>query len=217
MDVKLVVKKGTTRTRVVQLRGDETIVGRRADCDLRIESAAVSRRHCLIRIQPSSVSVEDLDSINGTFVNGTKVKGKQLLKPGDKLQIGPLKFTVQYEPASSKSKVPTEAAKPAAAATPPPSGKGKVPTRTRVMPQEPVEEDDELDVLPLVEEEDTSTALATDIPTANEQPSASLLEALDVSDNKLESSLDWHLPDSNELRDLLADMDDEKEKPRRPR
>src|SRR5207244_5197864 len=60
-------------------------------------SAAVSRRHCVLRIDNGSVNVEDLDSVNGTFINGQRVVGKQVLRPGDRLEIGPLQFMVEYE------------------------------------------------------------------------------------------------------------------------
>src|SRR6516162_5818783 len=98
MQVKLIVKKGTKRARVVNLQSAETIIGRRHDCDLRILSSQVSRRHCLLSIHDGVLSVEDLDSVNGTFVNGKRVAGKQTLHPNDVLEIGPLRFAVDFEP-----------------------------------------------------------------------------------------------------------------------
>src|SRR5207237_10372314 len=69
MDVKLVVEKGTTERQTWHLHHKDTVVGRRRDCDLSILSSEVSRRHCLLHIDDGYVNVEDLDSINGTFVN----------------------------------------------------------------------------------------------------------------------------------------------------
>ena len=97
MNVRLVVEKGSSKRRTWQLHQKDTIVGRRRDCDLRILSAEVSRRHCVLSIDDGYVNVEDLDSINGTFVNGSRVVGRQVVRPGDHLQIGPLEFTVEYE------------------------------------------------------------------------------------------------------------------------
>src|SRR5947209_6893808 len=97
MDVRLVVQKGNNQGQTWHLHHKDTVVGRRRDCDLRILSAEVSRRHCLLHIDDSYVNVEDLDSVNGTFVNGSRVVGKQALRPGDRLGIGPLEFTVEYE------------------------------------------------------------------------------------------------------------------------
>lgn len=97
VDVKLVVKKGPTTTRTVQLQAEETFIGRHSDCSLRIPSAEVSRRHCLLSFHDGYLSVEDLDSVNGTFLNGERVTGKQPVRPGDLLGIGPVTFAVQYE------------------------------------------------------------------------------------------------------------------------
>src|SRR5205807_8581908 len=57
----------------------------------------VSRRHCLISVHDGYVTVEDLDSVNGTFVNGKRVAGREVLRPGDHLGIGALRFVIEYE------------------------------------------------------------------------------------------------------------------------
>jgi pSer/pThr/pTyr-binding forkhead associated (FHA) protein len=97
MDVILEVQRGSKRTRSIQLRCDETIVGRREGCDLRIPSSAVSRRHCRLSFHHDYLTVEDLDSANGTFVNGVRVLGQQVVRPGDLLEIGPVTFLVKYQ------------------------------------------------------------------------------------------------------------------------
>src|SRR5437588_2302356 len=97
MEVNLVVKRGASSKRVMRLKSEETIVGRRKDCDLRIRSAEVSRRHCLLSYQDGILHVEDLDSVNGTFVNHERVTGRQVVRPGDELEIGPIRFVVEYE------------------------------------------------------------------------------------------------------------------------
>jgi pSer/pThr/pTyr-binding forkhead associated (FHA) protein len=76
MDVKLVLHKGKSQQRICSLHHQPTLVGRRRDCHLRILSVEVSRRHCLLSIDSGYVSVQDLDSSNGTFVNGKRVDGK---------------------------------------------------------------------------------------------------------------------------------------------
>src|SRR5262249_19255414 len=96
MDVRLVVKKGGATKKALRLKSEETIVGRRQDCDLRIRSSAVSRRHCLLSYHDDVLHVEDLDSVNGTYLNGARVSGRQIVKPGDLLEIGPARFIVQY-------------------------------------------------------------------------------------------------------------------------
>jgi pSer/pThr/pTyr-binding forkhead associated (FHA) protein len=103
MNVKLIVTKGPTRTRTIQLRSCETLVGRQRGCDLRIPSPEVSRRHCILHFDQGKLTVEDLRSSNGTFLNEKRVTGKRLVHPGDQLQIGPLTFKIQF-PAPSASR-----------------------------------------------------------------------------------------------------------------
>src|SRR5947209_19582193 len=97
MEVRLVLDRGKHGTQVMRLRSEEAIVGRRQDCDVRVRSAEVSRRHCLLSYRNGYLSVEDLDSVNGTYLNGHRVTGRQAVRPGDELGIGPVRFTVEYE------------------------------------------------------------------------------------------------------------------------
>jgi pSer/pThr/pTyr-binding forkhead associated (FHA) protein len=101
MDVRLVVDKGNAEPQTWRLHNKDNVIGRRRDCQLRILSAEVSRRHCMLTIDDGHVSIEDLDSINGTFINGQRVVGKQVVRPGDRLEIGPVEFVVNYDLAES--------------------------------------------------------------------------------------------------------------------
>jgi pSer/pThr/pTyr-binding forkhead associated (FHA) protein len=63
------------------------VIGRHEDCDVRINSHGVSRRHCeIIKIDQAHV-VRDLKSSNGTFVNGEKVKGSYALNTNDVFSV----------------------------------------------------------------------------------------------------------------------------------
>lgn len=106
MNVKLIVQHGGKPTQAFSLRSEETILGRRRGCDVRIPSEAVSRRHCLISVREGAVMVEDLASVNGTFVNGRRISGKQLVYPGDRLDVGPVTFVVQYAKSQAGPKSP---------------------------------------------------------------------------------------------------------------
>jgi len=66
-----------------------TVIGRGADCDLRIPVENCSRRHCEIRIEDDLVFVKDLQSSNGTYINNEKVSETQI-EPGDTMLIGPV-------------------------------------------------------------------------------------------------------------------------------
>jgi pSer/pThr/pTyr-binding forkhead associated (FHA) protein len=97
MDVKLVVTGGSKPSQVIQLRSEETILGRQRGCDLRIPSAQVSRRHCRLSFRDDCLLVEDLASANGSFLNGEAIQGLQLVRPGDLLKVGPITFRVEYQ------------------------------------------------------------------------------------------------------------------------
>jgi pSer/pThr/pTyr-binding forkhead associated (FHA) protein len=111
MVAKLVVAKGKTSVKEVPLNGDETIIGRRSDCTLRIPSPLVSRQHCTLRRNGERLLVKDLGSSNGTFVNGSRVKQKEL-RSGDTLGVGPITFIVQLGAAAAS---PSDTARPGAA------------------------------------------------------------------------------------------------------
>jgi len=99
--VELIVSKGGRRTKKLGLDRELTVVGRRRDCNLCIPSSEVSRRHCLLHFQDGYLTVEDLKSINGTYLNDQAVTDKSVVYPGDRLGIGPVHFTVKYELSAS--------------------------------------------------------------------------------------------------------------------
>ncbi len=76
----------------------ETVIGRSADCNLKIASTQVSRRHCRVVVNDLGVYVEDLCSANGTYLDGKRLLPNQLtLAPaGSQLVIGPATFAVEY-------------------------------------------------------------------------------------------------------------------------
>ena len=66
---------------------DELVVGRDADCDVTLDAPLISRRHARLRRTGSSWFIEDLDSRNGTSLNGEAVKQAPITK-GDVIRIG---------------------------------------------------------------------------------------------------------------------------------
>jgi hypothetical protein len=73
-----------------------TVVGRDKSSDLVIDNHDVSRRHCILDVQSRGLHILDLDSSNGTFVNGILVKDGYL-NPGDLVELGPCEFIVNRE------------------------------------------------------------------------------------------------------------------------
>jgi len=78
---------------------DLIVVGRREDCDLRLEHKSVSKMHCVIVKTDGLLLLRDLGSTNGTRVNGTRVRRAALL-PNDQVTIAHFKFRVQLGPDS---------------------------------------------------------------------------------------------------------------------
>jgi pSer/pThr/pTyr-binding forkhead associated (FHA) protein len=74
-----------------------TVIGRREDCDLRIPVSEVSRKHCRVLKDATSLRLEDLGSSNGSFHNGQRVQGTIALEAGDSIQVGPVVFVVQID------------------------------------------------------------------------------------------------------------------------
>jgi pSer/pThr/pTyr-binding forkhead associated (FHA) protein len=69
------------------------VIGRAAECDIPVPADEMSRRHAMVRPTPDGVSVEDLGSSNGTFVNGKRVQ-QGFLNPGDELRLDAVRFVL---------------------------------------------------------------------------------------------------------------------------
>lgn len=82
----------------------ELVLGR-TDGDVTIEDPLISRRHASIRSVEGSLEIEDLGSLNGTWVNGERVEGSRRLNPGDLVQVGTASFEVEGEPVESGATV----------------------------------------------------------------------------------------------------------------
>lgn len=83
----------------------QTMVGRHEKCDLCLMDSMVSRNHCLILHEGQRFVVKDLESRNGTWVNGRRIKNRRQIRSGDVIQIGP--FRLLFEPQTLEN-VPLE-------------------------------------------------------------------------------------------------------------
>ena len=83
-----VVRSGGGRSgEVFQLQGERTSVGRSPDCDIFLDDVTVSRRHALITEEGGRFTIEDLGSLNGTFLNRHRIE-QAPLTDDDEVQIG---------------------------------------------------------------------------------------------------------------------------------
>jgi pSer/pThr/pTyr-binding forkhead associated (FHA) protein len=94
MPFQLHVVRGRSASTTLRLTSGVTTVGRTDDCQIRIRSSQVSRRHCELYEKRGGLVVKDLGSSNGTFVNGKKVRGEKVLEPGDELTVGQVTLKV---------------------------------------------------------------------------------------------------------------------------
>ncbi|MDB5353058.1 MAG: hypothetical protein JWN86_4305 [Planctomycetota bacterium] len=121
---------------VVLLQRPVLLVGRHPECDVRFDLPSVSRRHCCFALAYDRLTVRDLGSRHGVWVNGV-LSDETRLHPGDEIAIGPLLFRYEDDipappPPASRSTSSKAKAQPAA----PPS-----------LPDLPV--DSEEDLMPL--------------------------------------------------------------------
>jgi len=90
---KLVVSLDGVVIKEVQITKDKTTLGRRPYNDIVIDNLAVSGEHGVLQMVGADVFIEDLNSTNGTYINGKAVK-KQLLAHNDTVEIG--KYKIKY-------------------------------------------------------------------------------------------------------------------------
>ena len=90
---KMIVSIDGVVIKEVQLTKDRTTLGRRPYNDIVIDNLAVSGEHAVIQLAGNDVSLEDLNSTNGTYINGKAVK-KQQLANNDTVEIG--KYKIKY-------------------------------------------------------------------------------------------------------------------------
>jgi pSer/pThr/pTyr-binding forkhead associated (FHA) protein len=83
----LIIHEGERAGQRWTVQGETLIIGRGTDCDLVLPERQVSREHVKIKLIGDTYYVEDLDSKNGTWVNGQQLKGERTLKDGDEIQI----------------------------------------------------------------------------------------------------------------------------------
>jgi hypothetical protein len=96
MPYQLAILKGRSAAKALRIPADVvTTVGRQQGCQIRIGSAQVSRKHCELFESQGRLVVKDLDSSNGTFVDGQRVEGQQALEPGQTLSVGSIVFRVE--------------------------------------------------------------------------------------------------------------------------
>ncbi len=115
---KLVILSAAMAGRSQDLTADKITIGRVEDNTFQIAEASVSSHHCEVLMRGADVVVRDLNSTNGTFINGEKVT-EGVLKPGQVLRLGQIELRLDAGAPGAPS--PAPAAAPAGAPGPAPA------------------------------------------------------------------------------------------------
>ena len=115
---RLLLESGGERREIV-VSGSIT-VGRERSAGLYLDDKTLSREHTKFYVENGKLFVRDLESKNGTFLNGVQIRNTQTLKPGDRVKIGLATFTVLAEAGAMPAVTAPIAAPPRHAAPPVP-------------------------------------------------------------------------------------------------
>jgi ABC-type multidrug transport system ATPase subunit len=86
------VGQAETSTRYIEVQGRDVVFGRRPDCDQVLNYPMISGQHARLRRTSNGMVIEDLNSANGTFVNGWRIAGPTAVKAGDTIGLGTFTF-----------------------------------------------------------------------------------------------------------------------------
>lgn len=201
MNVRLILKYGGRR-KVIQLRGPVAVLGRAHGNAVRIPSAEISRRHCRLFLKDGIVTIEDMESVNGTFLNGRRIKSTQTVHPGDEIEIGPVAFTVEYDlTPEARAKL-----------------RGKEDSVELLQALADGEALDELPELEILQDDPLGLGGSDEEPTRDKpsRPRTDVLEPIPAEDFDFEAT-PWKMPDGGDLRDLLEEMEEEPTRARKPK
>jgi predicted component of type VI protein secretion system len=113
---RLVILSEGLTGRAHELKVEKTTIGRVDDNTFPVPEASVSSHHCEILLRGADIVLHDLNSTNGTFVNGQQITGETVLKPGQIIRLGQVEMRLE------------DAAAKAAASK-------KLPDQTMIIPQ----------------------------------------------------------------------------------
>jgi hypothetical protein len=187
MNYVLQVVRGRSTTTTLKLADGVTSVGRHDDCLIRVKSSQVSRRHCEFYEDRGRLMVRDLGSANGTFVNGKRVLGQQILKPGDELTVGSVTLRVA---SLANSKSPD--------ATPASGQPARKPNDTAVVNAIPLAEDDDAEFEIELDEDETEPVDLDIIPLADD-PEPPPKKSASKKQSSVKESSGRKAPQANDL------------------
>ncbi len=90
---RLKIQSSSETAREIIVRKEITLIGRNEQCDIMIDDPLISRRHSQITWDGAYCTIEDLNSTNGTFVNGQRLNQPRVLKNGDQVRVAEVTLT----------------------------------------------------------------------------------------------------------------------------
>jgi predicted component of type VI protein secretion system len=133
---QLVLRAGPSPGKTFSLSKSEVVIGRDVSADIVINAAEISRRHSRLRLEAGGYIIEDLGSTNGTFVNGQRLTGPHLLRPGEVVMLGEA-VSLAYEVAQHDSNATMVSPSGGRAAAPPPQPMAAPPQPMSAPPPRP--------------------------------------------------------------------------------
>ncbi|MBI3411582.1 MAG: FHA domain-containing protein [Planctomycetes bacterium] len=229
MDVKLVVAEGAKRNQTFHLHSANTLIGRQKGSGLRIPSSSVSRRHSQLSFANGLLNVEDLDSANGTFVNGRRISTSTVLRPGDRLQVGDIVFVVHYRLTQNAVERLSQEERRSSEFEAVDVAEGEVPEVVEVVEEIVEESDEDLDeAIPLSDEHSPSPFEVEIVEDSPQRAKAERAKAERAKDKRAQAGrgkkddesadpgkfLDrpWNAPAGDDLRDILTRMEKDNKK-----
>jgi len=92
---KLVVLNEGLTGKSYELKAGKTTIGRVEDNDFPLPVGSISSHHCEVLVQGEEVVIKDLNSTNGTFINGQQINKETALKPGQTLRLGQVEIRLE--------------------------------------------------------------------------------------------------------------------------
>ena len=109
MRAVLIIQTGKHKGRKIKFPADgRLLIGRDKECHLRLGSTDVSRKHCELRQMENGISVKELGSRNGTFIDDFLISETALLQPGSVLRVGNMEFQLPGKRPSAAASPPKQ-------------------------------------------------------------------------------------------------------------
>lgn len=158
MDTSLILVMADGKQQPVPLRRAVQVIGRQTDCQIRIPTGDISRHHCELTLSPEGkLTIRDLGSSNGTYVNKRRVTQTEL-QAGDLIAVGDMVFVVKVDgrPAHVDSEDVLEdgQVKPGTTPAPKAAAPAKAPAKAAAKASKPADPDDSVDDFDFLDEDD---------------------------------------------------------------